>query len=56
MNKKYTNIYAATKTVRDRKYIDYRNIIVSSQPLLLREEIDGYVVKTNSGEYNCDFI
>ncbi len=54
--KKYTNIYAATKTVKSRKYIDYRNIIFSTKPILLIENIEGYIVTTNSRKYNCDFI
>jgi len=56
VGKKYTNIYAATKTINSRKYIDYRNIIFSTNQIVLRKKINGYIITANNREYYCDFI
>jgi CRISPR-associated protein Cas5h len=54
--KKYTPIYAATKTVADRTYRDYKKIILSDSEINLKSNIGGYNIKTKFGEYNCEFI
>lgn len=54
--KKYTNIYAATKTTNERKYVDYRNIVVSNEQISLKTKIDGFLLTTDLKEYNCEFI
>ncbi len=54
--KKYTNIFAATKTVRDREYRDYQNLVFSSSKLNLNQPASGSIVATESEEYCCEFI
>ena len=55
-DKKYTNLYVATKTTENRTYKDYRNLVVSDKSLLLKEKIKGVVITTDIGVFNCDFI
>ena len=54
--KKYTSVYAATRTVRERKYRDFRHVVVCDDSIRLTEAIDGYEITTESGRYGCDFI
>lgn len=54
--KKYTNIFAATKTTGDREYRDYRNLVFSDSKLNLNDPVNGLIVTTGSEEYCCEFI
>lgn len=54
--KKYTNIFTATKTVNDREYRVYRNLVFSDSILNLNQAINGSIVNTKSEEYFCEFI
>lgn len=54
--KKYTTIYAATKTVKGRKYRDFKKVTISDKDISFENPIDGIMVHTNGGEYNCEFI
>jgi len=54
--KKYTTIYAATKTVKGRKYRDFKKVTISDKDISFENPIDGIMVQTNGGEYNCEFI
>lgn len=54
--KKYTTIYAATKTIKGRKYRDFKKVTISDKSVSFEKPIDGCIVQTSEGEYNCDFI
>ena len=54
--KKYTSIYAPTKTVGKREYRDYKNMVICDKGISLKEQVDGYVIKTDKGIFNCEFI
>ena len=54
--KKYTGIYAATRTVGKREYRDFRHVVVCDKPIRLKDAISGYDITTESGRYGCDFI
>jgi len=55
-DKKYTNIYMATKTIGAREYRDYKNFILCDKAILLKNENPTIVVKTNAGKYYCEFV
>jgi len=54
--KKYTNVYAATKVINKREYRDYKRLIICDREISLKNEINGYVIKTEQRDYNCEFI
>lgn len=54
--RKYTSIYAATKTVEGRKYRDYKKITICDKTISFNTPVDGTIVKTTEGEYSCEFI
>jgi CRISPR-associated protein Cas5h len=54
--KKYTNIYAATRTIGDREYRDFRSVVICDKNIVLTEPVNGYVLGTDRGEYRCEFI
>lgn len=53
---KYTNIYAATRVVGKREYRDYKKLIMCDRSIKLKEEIEGYRIKTMQGVFNCEFV
>lgn len=54
--KKYTNIYAATKTVGNREYREYQNLVFSDSEMSMKSSINGAIIKTSVGEFKCEFI
>jgi len=54
--KKYTHIYAATRTTGDREYRDFRSVVVCDHPISLSKAVEGYRVQTDSGDYGCEFM
>jgi len=54
--KKYTNVYAATCTTRNREYRDYKSMVVCDKKIVLSSAIDGYSLNTDMGDFNCEFI
>lgn len=54
--KKYTNLYAATRVINEREYRDYKKIIICDREILLKDEIEGYIIKTEKRDYNCEFF
>jgi len=54
--RKYTSVYAATKTVEGRKYRDYKKITICDKVISFNTPVDGAIVKTAEGAYNCEFI
>ena len=55
-DKKYTNVYMATKTIGEREYRDYKNFILCDKPISLKDENQTFAVKTNAGKYYCEFV
>lgn len=55
-DKKYTRVHAATRTVGDRQYRDYKSLVVCDKQIKLNKEIQGYLVKTDNREFKCEFI
>lgn len=55
-DRKYTKVYAATRTVGDRQYRDYKSLVVCNRQIRLNREVSGYLIKTEEGEFNCEFI
>lgn len=54
--KKYTSTYAATRTTGEREYRDFRHVVVCDQKMALLSPVDGYAVKTEDGDFQCEFI
>lgn len=54
--KVYTSIYAATKVTKDREYREYKKIVLCNAKISLRREAFRNLVKTEFGEYACEFI
>lgn len=54
--KKYTNVYAATRTTGSREYRDYKSMVVCDRKIILSSAIDGYSLNTDMGDFNCEFI
>ena len=54
--KKYTSVYAATRTTGGREYRDYKSMVVCDKKITLSSAIDGYSLNTNMGDFNCEFI
>lgn len=54
--KKYTSVYAATRTVGHREYRNFRHVVVCDKPIRFKEAISGYEITTDSGRHGCDFI
>lgn len=54
--KKYTNVYMATKTIGKREYREYKNFIICDKPIRLKDKIQTYAVKTDAGKYYCEFV
>jgi CRISPR-associated protein Cas5h len=54
--RRYTHVYAATRTTGDREYRDFRNMVISDKTIMLSKAVDGYAVKTKEGEFACEFI
>ena len=54
--KKYTSVYAATRTTGSREYRDYKSMIVCDKKITLSSAIDGYSLNTDMGDFNCEFI
>lgn len=54
--KKYTKMYSATRTVNDREYRDYRNILFCNEYIKLEKEIELDNIKIKYGKFNCEFI
>ena len=55
-DKKYTNVYAATRTVGDRQYRDYKSVVICDRPMNLNRGVAGYLIKTDQREFSCEFI
>lgn len=55
-DKKYTSVYAATRTVESREYREFQHVVVCDQPIRLSDAITGYEIITKSERYECDFI
>lgn len=55
-DKKYTSVYAATRTVGHREYRDFKYLVVCDKPIRLTAAIAGYEISTESRRYECDFI
>ncbi|WP_304511766.1 CRISPR-associated protein Cas5 [Desulfobacula sp.] len=55
-DKKYTNVYMATKTIGAREYREYKNFILCDKSILLKDEKQTFAVKTNTGKYYCEFV
>ncbi|MEA3452419.1 MAG: CRISPR-associated protein Cas5 [Bacteroidota bacterium] len=55
---KYSTVYFATKVVENRKYRDYRKLVIGDygKTISLKEKINGYSIKLETGDYNCEFI
>jgi len=56
VGKKYTNLYMATKTVNNRQYMDYKNIVICNKPIKLKNTISAYSVLIEDKIYNCEFV
>lgn len=54
--KKYTSVYAATRTTGSRKYRDYKSMVICDKKITLSSAIDGYSLNTDLGDFNCEFI
>jgi CRISPR-associated protein Cas5h len=54
--KKYTNLYMANKTVGNRQYRDYRNVVVCEKPITLKQEVSIHSFRTSGGTFHCEFI
>lgn len=54
--RKYTSVYAATKTVEGRKYRDYKKITICDDTISFNIPVQGTIIKTEEGSYNCEFI
>ncbi|MBU0992173.1 MAG: CRISPR-associated protein Cas5 [Proteobacteria bacterium] len=54
--KKYTSVYAATQTTGNRAYRNFRHVVVCDKKITLSSPVDGFGVKTEAGEYACEFI
>ena len=54
--KKYTNVYAATRTTGSREYRDYKSMVVCDRKIVLSSAIDGFSLNTDTGDFNCEFI
>ena len=54
--RKYTTVYAATKTVKGRKYRDFKRITICDKEISFNKPVDGLIIKTEDGEYSCEFI
>ncbi|MEA1883601.1 MAG: CRISPR-associated protein Cas5 [Thermotogota bacterium] len=54
--KKYTNVYAATRTTGSREYRDYKSMVICDKKIILSSAIDGYSLNTDMGDFNCEFI
>ena len=54
--KKYTSVYAATRTTGSREYRDYKSMVVCDKKIILLSAIDGYSLNTDTGDFNCEFI
>lgn len=55
-NKKYTKMYAATRTIKDREYRDYKSLIFSNKKIKLKRKIKIEKIETENGIFNCEFI
>jgi len=56
LNRKYTTVYSATKTVSGRKYRDFKKITLCDDAISFNDPVDGVFVKTSEGDFNCEFI
>lgn len=54
--KRYTHIYAATRTTGDREYRDFKSLVVCDQPISLSKTVEGYRIETKEGSYGCEFV
>jgi len=54
--KKYTNVYAATRTTGSREYRDYKSMVVCDKKIILSSAIEGHSLYTDMGDFNCEFI
>jgi hypothetical protein len=56
-NIKYSSIRFATKTIKDRQYKDFKNIIIANKSILCKD-INYIEIKLKSDDkiYNCLFI
>ena len=54
--KKYTSVYAATRTTGSREYRDYKSMVICNKKIILSSAVDGYSLNTNMGDFNCEFI
>lgn len=55
-NKKYTSVYAATRTMGQREYRNFKHVVVCDKSIRLTDAISGYEITTGSEMYWCDFI
>lgn len=54
--KRYTPVYTATAVRDNRSYRDYKRIIICDKEITLKNEVEGYIVKTDKEIYNCEFV
>ena len=54
--KKYTSVYAATRTTGSREYRDYKSMVICDKKIILSSAINGYILNTDRGDFNCEFI
>lgn len=54
--KKYTSVYAATRTTGSREYRDYKSMVICDKKIILSSAINGYSLNTDTGDFNCEFI
>ena len=54
--KKYTNMYAATKSYGNRQYKDYQNLVICDKVISLKQKIETVRISCKYGDFNCDFI
>ena len=54
--KKYTSVYAATRTNGSREYRDYKSMVICDKKIILSSAINGYSLNTDMGDFNCEFI
>ncbi len=54
--RKYSTVYFATEVTGNRKYRNYRKIVICDKPISFKQPVLGYTIKTSFGEFNCEFI
>lgn len=55
-DKKYTNVFMATRVTGQREYRDYRPIVLCDGPIRLKRAATVRQIDTDTGRFNCEFI